>query len=103
MLIALGLGINADELCTIYRTQFPVLHGYDRGRDLFDANGRLVPNAVQVAWRRAGGNHGAASQDALAAVHPASGARYTYEPPFLPLNREADIRRATSAFSGQTL
>ena len=33
VLVAMSLGISADELCTIYRTQFPVLHGYDQGRD----------------------------------------------------------------------
>lgn len=47
-LVALMLGVTADELCTTYRTQFPVLYGYDRKRDHYDANGRLVPNEVLV-------------------------------------------------------
>ena len=46
------LGLTADELCTIYRTQFPVLYGYDRNRDHYDANGRLVPNSVLTIWRQ---------------------------------------------------
>jgi len=40
-LVAIALGITADELSTIYTTQFPVLLGYDRRRDLFDLDGRL--------------------------------------------------------------
>ena len=28
-LVALMLGVTADQLCTIYRTQFAVLYGYD--------------------------------------------------------------------------
>ncbi|MGC3954925.1 MAG: restriction endonuclease [Propionicimonas sp.] len=54
VLVAMSLGISADELCTIYRTQFPVLYGYDRGRDFFDAEGRVVPASVVTVWRRKG-------------------------------------------------
>ena len=53
-LVALMLGVTADELCTIYRTQFAVLYGYDRNRDHYDANGRLVPNEVIVRGARSG-------------------------------------------------
>ena len=48
------LGITADELCTVYRTQFAVLYGYDHDVYFYDANGRLVPNPVLTAWRRKG-------------------------------------------------
>src|SRR5699024_2182557 len=53
-LVALMLGVTAEELCSIYRTQFPVLYGYDRNRDFYDANGRLVPNEVLKVWRTKG-------------------------------------------------
>lgn len=42
VLVALELGVTIDELCAIYRTQFPVLRGYDRKRDFYDDEGRLV-------------------------------------------------------------
>ena len=42
-LVALMLNVTADQLCTIYRTQFAVLYGYDRNVYFYDANGRLVP------------------------------------------------------------
>ena len=50
-LVALGLGITADELVTIYRTQFPVLYGYDTKSSFYDANGRLVPTSILTLWR----------------------------------------------------
>lgn len=97
-LVALSLGLTADELCTIYRTQFPVLYGYDRNRDHYDENGRLVPNSVLTTWRKKGGNDGRFSQDDLTAVHPGSGVAYTYEPPFQTLDREAHMRQAYAEF-----
>lgn len=41
-IVALSLGVTADELCMIYRTQFPVMRRYDQ-EDRFDVNGRKVP------------------------------------------------------------
>lgn len=97
-LVALSLGLTADELCTIYRTQFPVLYGYDRNRDHYDENGRLVPNSVLTTWRKKGGNDGHFSEDELTAVHPGSGIAYTYELPFQILDREAHMRQAYAEF-----
>jgi hypothetical protein len=97
-LVTLSLGLTADELCTIYRTQFPVLYGYDRNRDHYDENGRLVPNSVLTTWRKKGGNDGRFSEDELTAVHPGSGVAYTYELPFQTLDREAHMRQAYAEF-----
>lgn len=98
-LVAVALGITADELVTVYRTQFPVLAGYDRSTYVFDRRGRLVPNAVLAAWRQAGGE--LADEDRVAA-RPGSGIEYEYLPPFEPRDREADLRRAHAEFSRRT-
>ena len=47
-IVALSLGVTADELCMIYRTQFPVMRRYDQ-EDRFDANGRKVPKEIVKA------------------------------------------------------
>lgn len=93
-LVALGLGLTADELCTVYRTQFPVLYGYDRNTYLYDANGRLVPQEVLRVWRTKGDD---LSVEERTATNQA-GNTYTYEPPFQFLDREADMREAYAEF-----
>jgi len=95
-LVAVSLGITAHELTTIYRTQFPVLAGYDRGVYFFDANGRLVPSVVLAAWRASGGSSEAGE---LTATHPGSGIRYEYRLPIEVRDREVDLRDAHTAFS----
>ncbi|PFG29925.1 Eco57I restriction-modification methylase domain-containing protein [Paramicrobacterium agarici] len=94
-IVALMLGLTADELCTIYRTQFAVLYGYDRNSYFYDANGRLVPNQVLKEWRKKGD---AIADEDRKATHPGSGVEYTYELPFLTLDREADMRQAYAHF-----
>lgn len=93
-LVALMLGLTANELCTIYRTQFPVLYGYDRNRDFYDTNGRLVPNSVLTVWRHKGDR---ISEDERTASNQA-GNTYTYQLPFVTLDREADMRQAYAEF-----
>ncbi|WCE38799.1 class I SAM-dependent DNA methyltransferase [Brevibacterium sp. BDJS002] len=93
-LVALMLGVSADELCSIYRTQFPVLYKYDTQRDHFDQNGRIVPADVLKTWQKLGD---AADEDDLSATN-AQGFEYTYVPPFRTFDREADMRTAYAEF-----
>jgi hypothetical protein len=96
VLVAMSLGITIDELCTIYRTQFPVLYGYDRERDFYDAEGRVVPNSVLTVWRRKGD---ATTREERTAIHSGSGIAYEYALPFRTLDREADLRHAHTEFT----
>jgi len=93
-LVALMLGVTADQLCTVYRTQFAVLYGYDHNTYLYDANGRLVPNPIQVLYRKRGEN---LTDEERTATNQA-GNTYTYELPFGFLDREADLRTAYAEF-----
>ncbi|MFC2640076.1 MAG: class I SAM-dependent DNA methyltransferase [Propionibacterium acidifaciens] len=96
-LVALMLGVTADELCTIYRTQFAVLYGYDHGKYLYDANGRLVPVELQRLWAKEGDS---LSADELTAEN-VSGNTYTYKLPFTRYDREADMRAAHAEFESR--
>jgi len=93
-LVALTLGLTADELCSIYRTQFAVLHGYDRNVYYYDANGRLVPHSVLSVWRKKGDR---ITEHERTATNQA-GNTYTYELPFVTLDREKDMRQAYAHF-----
>jgi hypothetical protein len=99
-IVAVSLGVTADELCTIYRTQFPVLHGYDRNKYFYDANGREVPTPVLQAWKRRGlsqfDTEGMGEEER--SHTNASGNTYVYELPFRTLDREADMRQAYAHF-----
>jgi hypothetical protein len=53
-LAALVLGLTAEQLCAMYRTQFPVLRKYEYEM-WFDANGRRVPGAVVKTWKAGSG------------------------------------------------
>jgi hypothetical protein len=93
-IVAVMLGITADELATIYRTQFPVLQAYERDA-LYDSNGRQVPREIAKAYRKnlaEGGPSLPASQR--------TGERYTYDLPFTGVDREPDLRLAHAHFAG---
>ena len=94
-IVALSLGVTADELCAIYRGQFPVLYSFDRNAYCYDGNGRLVPNSVLSVWRKMGDQ---ITKEERTATHPGSGIAYTYELPFVTLDREADMRQAYAHF-----
>jgi hypothetical protein len=93
-LVALMLGVTADQLCIVYRTQFAVLYGYDHRDNVFDANGRLVPNAVLTLWRKKGERMSVGERTAT----NQAGNTYLYEFPFRLLDREADMRSAYAEF-----
>jgi hypothetical protein len=97
-LVALALEISVEDLVAIYRTQFPVLHGYDRSSYVYDVNGRLVPTSVLSTWKGRGGNGGTFTDNDLTAIHRGSGAAYRYALPFVLPDREQDIRIAYAEF-----
>lgn len=78
---ALILGISADQLCAMYRTQFGVLRKYEWAMR-HDANGREVPREVLKEYEK----HG---EDADLG---------RYQPPFTKPDREAEMRRAYEEF-----
>lgn len=81
-LAAVMLGITAEELCAIYRTQFGVLRKYERVMQ-FDANGRQVPKEVLKDVERFGS-------------HADLG---RYEMPFTGVDREAEMTIAHAEFT----
>jgi hypothetical protein len=81
-LAAVMLGISAEELCAIYRTQFGVLRKYERVMQ-FDRNGRQVPKDVLKEYEK----HGTRADLGR------------YELPFTGVNREAEMTIAHEEFS----
>jgi hypothetical protein len=81
---AIMLDITAEELCTIYRTQFGVLRKYEKAMR-FDANGRQVSGDVLKEYDKKGDR--------------ADLGRYVL--PFTPVDREKDMTRAHEVFTGR--
>jgi hypothetical protein len=82
VLAAISVGLDFDELITIYRVQFPVLHNNER-RLRFDQRGREVP------MKTIGGELGVDES------HPKFPEMV---PPFTPVDREEDYRVAWEFF-----
>lgn len=102
-IVALMLDVPVEDLCTIYRTQFAVLYGYDHREYTFDANGRLVPTPVLQEWRKQGEptDPSAMSPQDRTAIHPGSGIAYTYDLPFPTRDRESDFRTCYAAWQSR--
>jgi len=86
-LVAIMLGINAEELLTIYRTQFPVLQKYERDA-LYDANGRQLPGKLASEYRKGKAKPADFTVDGV-----------TYVEPFVGVDRERDMELAHKHFS----
>ncbi len=86
-IVAIMLGITAEELLTIYRTQFPVLQKYER-EALYDANGRQLPGKLASEYRKGKAKPADFTVDGV-----------TYIEPFVGVDRERDMELAHKHFS----
>ena len=84
---AIMLEITAEELLTIYRTQFPVLQKYERDA-LYDANGRQLPGKLASEYRKGKLRPTDFTLDGV-----------TYVEPFVGVDRERDMELAHKHFS----
>ncbi|KIU18566.1 Eco57I restriction-modification methylase domain-containing protein [Mycolicibacterium llatzerense] len=87
-IVAIMLGITAEELLTIYRTQFPVLQRYERDA-LYDSNGRQLPGKLASEYRR----KGTVKPEDLTVDG------ITFVEPFVSVDRERDMELAHKHFS----
>jgi hypothetical protein len=105
VLVAMELGLTVDELCTIYRIQFPVLRQYERNT-WYDRNGRIVyldgDQAYGLStpdWKRK--RHLEKIERTIKDETLPGGPRertITYEAPFDQCDREDDYRTAWVEF-----
>lgn len=86
-IVAIMLDITAEELLTIYRTQFPVLQKYERDA-LYDANGRQLPGRLASEYRKGKAKAEDFTVDGVTLVEP-----------FVGVDRERDMELAHKHFS----
>ncbi|BAU99695.1 Eco57I restriction-modification methylase domain-containing protein [Aurantimicrobium minutum] len=94
VLTAMLFGLSCDELCAIYRTQFPVLSNYDRNTYFYDLNGRLVPNSLLSEWRDRGDKI-----DQISLNQQVGNTSQTFELPFINFNRIEDFQAVWDEFA----
>lgn len=87
-IVAVMLGISAEELLAIYRTQFPVLKKYERAA-LYDSAGRQLPDKLASEYRKKG---------VLKADDPTVDGIAFIEP-FVGVDRERDMELAHKHFT----
>lgn len=97
-LVAVWLGIAADELIAMYRSRFPVLQQYEENM-WFDATGRRITKAHQVHGY--GQPKGAWKQLSSHQDFPHAGANVPegYTGPLYRADREAEMRAAHAEFT----
>ena len=72
-----------------------MLYGYDRNSYYYDVNGRLVP---ELASSLSGAKRATRRPRTSERRRIQAGNTYTYELPFVTLDREADMRQAYAHF-----
>ncbi|MDO3650845.1 Eco57I restriction-modification methylase domain-containing protein [Nocardia mangyaensis] len=87
-IVAVMLNITAEELLTIYRTQFPVLQKYER-EALYDTTGRQLPTKLASEYRKKGNLP--PSELTVDGI--------TYAEPFTRVDRERDMSLAHDHFT----
>lgn len=87
VLTALTLGLNIDELLTIYRVQFPVLQKYEM-ENHYDQRGMIVPSKVLKYYKKQNGEVSENDPNLAGFI-----------PPFNSCDREFDYIKAYEYFS----